>query len=725
MFTKLPHIAYLSSGHNTMYRLGKLKTLLHRNRLTLGTQDLHQSASQINRINKILIANRGEIACRITKTAKKLGVKTVAVYSDADRNSMHVEQADEAYYIGPANSSQSYLRQDKIISVAKKAKCQAVHPGYGFLSENTEFAELCQKENIVFIGPPASAIRDMGIKNTSKTIMTKAGVPIIEGYHGEDQTNETLLTEARKIGFPLMIKAVRGGGGKGMRIALTESDFAEALESARTESEKAFGDSAVLLEKYIAEPRHVEVQIFADKYENVVYLFERDCSVQRRHQKVIEEAPAPGISQKLRKELGEAAIRAAKAVGYVGAGTVEFIMDRNNHSFHFMEMNTRLQVEHPVTEAITGLDLVEWQLRVASGEELPLKQEQITLKGHAFEARIYAENPRNGFLPGAGQLLYLKHPEAADNVRVETGVRQNDEVSVHYDPMIAKLVVWGKDRREALDILRSKLSEYNIAGLDTNIEFIKTLCVHSKFVNGEVHTGFIEENFEELFPKLQISNDVLIQGALATILHDNANSLSMSLETKDPFSPFAVEIGLRLNHVLKHTFNFNVGKESHIVETKFAEPDVYLMRVNRLGPWRKVSGTLKKTNDDALELATEIDGVIIKSRIVKLNNNLHIFTKNREWQLVLPAPKFMSLSLNQAEQNPCAALSPMPGLVDKIFVNKGDVVKKGDSLLVIVAMKMEHIIKASVDGIVEDVLCCKGDNVAKNKLLVKLTEAKI
>lgn len=705
-----------------MYHFGKFKSAFHRSLLIPHARASHQSASQIDRISKILIANRGEIACRITKTAKKLGVRTVAVYSEADRNSMHVEQADEAYCIGPAQSSQSYLRQDKIISVAKRAKCQAVHPGYGFLSENTEFAELCQKENIIFIGPPASAIRDMGIKNTSKAIMTRAGVPVIEGYHGEDQTNETLLAEAKKIGFPLMIKAVRGGGGKGMRIARRESDFVEALESARTESEKAFGDTAVLLEKYVVEPRHVEVQIFADKHGNAVYLFERDCSVQRRHQKVIEEAPAPGISQRLRQELGEAAVRAAKAVGYVGAGTVEFILDRNDHSFHFMEMNTRLQVEHPVTEAITGLDLVEWQLRVASGEKLPLRQEQINLNGHAFEARIYAENPRNGFLPGAGQLLYLKPPEATDNVRVETGVRQNDEVSVHYDPMIAKLVVWGKDRSEALNVLVSKLSDYNIAGLDTNIEFIKDLCAHPKFQRGEVHTGFIEENFEQLFPELRTSSGVLIQGTLASILHEDMESLRASLETKDPLTPFAVETGLRLNHVLNRTFRFDVGKESNTVEVRYTEPDVYLMRVNGLGPWRRVTGTLKRT-DGALELFAEIDGVVAKARTVKLDNKLHIFTKDREWQLVVPTPKFVTAITSQAEQNPYTALSPMPGLVDKIFVSKGDTVKKGDSLLVIVAMKMEHIIKASIDGTVEDVLCSTGDNVAKHKLLVKLAKA--
>ncbi|XP_014472322.1 PREDICTED: methylcrotonoyl-CoA carboxylase subunit alpha, mitochondrial [Dinoponera quadriceps] len=707
-----------------MFHVGKLKSLLY-TQLTLYARNSYQSTSPVNRISKILIANRGEIACRIMKTAKKLGVRTVAVYSEADRNSMHVEEADEAYYIGPALSSESYLRQDKIILVAKQAKCQAIHPGYGFLSENTEFAKLCEKEDMIFIGPPASAIRDMGIKNTSKAIMTKAGVPIIEGYHGNDQSNAMLLAEAKKIGFPLMIKAVRGGGGKGMRIAPKESDFIEALESARTESQKAFGDSAVLLEKYVAEPRHVEVQIFADKHGNAVYLFERDCSVQRRHQKVIEEAPAPGISWKVRQEIGEAAVRAAKAVGYVGAGTVEFIMDRNDHSFYFMEMNTRLQVEHPVTEAITGLDLVEWQLRVASGEELPLKQEEIHLNGHAFEARIYAENPRNGFLPGAGQLVYLRPPQAMNSrIRIETGVRQNDEVSVHYDPMIAKLVVSGKDRSEALSILRSQLSKYNIAGLDTNIEFIKDLCVHPKFRSGEVHTGFIEEHFEQLFPELHVSNEILIQGALASILYEDMDSLNVSVETKDPFSPFSVETGLRLNHSLKHTFHFDIGKENNTIEVKYVEPDVYMMRVNKLGPWRKVSGTMKKREDDALELSAEIDGVIGKARMVKLNNKLHIFTEDREWQLIIPTPKFVTAFASQTEQNPHTALSPMPGLVDKIFVSKGDAVKKGDSLLVIVAMKMEHIIKASADGIVEEMLCSIGDNVAKNKLLVKLAENK-
>lgn len=417
---------------------------------------------KITPINKLLIANRGEIACRVVNTAKRIGVQTVAVYSDADARSLHVQVADEAYHIGPAASQKSYLRGDKIIEVAKKSGCQAIHPGYGFLSESVEFAELCQKEGIIFMGPPSSAIRDMGIKSTSKHIMSAAGVPIINGYHGEDQSDEKLIAEAKKIGFPLMIKAVRGGGGKGMRIANTEADFMESLQSARTESEKAFGDSSMLLERYVRSPRHVEVQIFADKYGDAVYLFERDCSVQRRHQKIIEEAPAPGLSEELRRELGEAAVRAAKAVGYVGAGTVEFILDKEDLSFHFMEMNTRLQVEHPISEMITGTDLVEWQIRVASGEPLPLTQDQIKRNGHAFEARIYAEDPRGGFLPGAGPLHHLSTPIPNSNVRVETGVRQGDEVSVHYDPMIAKLVVWGENRTQALDSLISRLTDYHV-----------------------------------------------------------------------------------------------------------------------------------------------------------------------------------------------------------------------------------------------------------------------
>ncbi|CAD6996462.1 unnamed protein product [Ceratitis capitata] len=485
------------------------------------------------------------------RTARRLGVRTVAVYSDPDEHSLHTSIADEAYRVGEAASAASYLRGQHIIDIAKRASCQAIHPGYGFLSESVEFAELCQRENIIFMGPPSTAIRDMGIKSTSKAIMDAAGVPIINGYHGEDQTDERLQAEADKIGFPLMIKAVRGGGGKGMRIAENKEDFLTALNSARNESQKSFGDSSVLLERYVRSPRHVEVQVFADQYGDAVYLWERDCSVQRRHQKIIEEAPAPGLPEQLRRQLGEAAVRAAKAVGYVGAGTVEFIMDKEDLSFHFMEMNTRLQVEHPISEMITGTDLVEWQIRIAGGERLPLTQEQIGRKGHAFEARIYAENPRGGFLPGAGPLRYLATPQPNDYVRVETGVREGDEVSVHYDPMIAKLVVWGENRAQALNSLIARLREYHITGLETNINFLIDLAAHPEFQEGNVHTGFIDEHFETLFPPIEIKDEELCKAAIALVLNES-QVFGSNAGKNDPFNAAQ---NARLNYSLIRSYN--------------------------------------------------------------------------------------------------------------------------------------------------------------------------
>lgn len=423
----------MTTNYSTTFSFCRLFSRIN-HRLLLRSFSTKQDV-KIKPIDKVLIANRGEIAARVMRTCKKLGIRTVAVFSEADANALHVSLADESYHIGPALSQKSYLRGEKIIEIAKLTGAQAIHPGYGFLSESVEFSDLCQREGVIFIGPPAGAIRDMGIKSTSKNIMNAAGVPCIGGYHGEDQSEVTLAKEAEKIGFPLMIKAVRGGGGKGMRIANSSEEFLSQLHSAISESEKSFGDGAVLLEKYVRSPRHVEVQVFADMYGNAVYLYERDCSVQRRHQKIIEEAPAPGLSEALRKELGEAAVRAAKAVNYVGAGTVEFILDKEDYSFHFMEMNTRLQVEHPITEMITGVDLVDWQIRIASGEPLPVTQEQIPRIGHAFEARIYAEDPKSNFLPIAGPLEHLVAPSIANgSVRVETGVQEGDDVSVHYDP---------------------------------------------------------------------------------------------------------------------------------------------------------------------------------------------------------------------------------------------------------------------------------------------------
>ncbi|KAI9069160.1 hypothetical protein FKP32DRAFT_1753998, partial [Trametes sanguinea] len=501
--------------------------------------------------DKILIANRGEIACRVIRTANKLGVKTVAVYSEVDANALHVRLADEAYCIGPAPSSESYLRIDKIIDVCKRSGAQAVHPGYGFLSENAEFAERLAKEGIVFIGPPASAIVSMGSKSESKNIMSAAGVPVVPGYHGTNQDPKLLQDEASRIGYPVLIKAVHGGGGKGMRIVHSASEFPEALASAQREALKGFGNADVLVEKYITRPRHVEVQVFADQRGGCVSLWERDCSVQRRNQKIIEEAPAPGLSPELRADLSAKAVAAAKAVNYVGAGTVEFIFDNDTQKFYFMEMNTRLQVEHPVTEMITGLDLVEWQLEVAAGNPLPLDQRSIPLVGHAFEARIYAENPRNNFLPDSGQLLYLSTPEPTHTfapsvaehhlaaspsasggagdfhpvvntsaaltpvVRLEQGFEQGAQIGVFYDPMIAKLVVHGRDRTEALRVLRRALEEYRVVGVATNVEFLRTLAGNDAFVRAEVETGFIPKHFDELFPPLpEPSHEVLAQAAL-------------------------------------------------------------------------------------------------------------------------------------------------------------------------------------------------------------------
>uniref|UniRef100_A0A6P7F7C2 Methylcrotonoyl-CoA carboxylase subunit alpha, mitochondrial n=1 Tax=Diabrotica virgifera virgifera TaxID=50390 RepID=A0A6P7F7C2_DIAVI len=535
--------------------------------------------STLRKIDKLLIANRGEIACRIVRTAKRLGVRTVAVYSDADEKSLHVSLADEAYRIGPATASQSYLRGDKLLEVAKKSGSQAIHPGYGFLSENVEFAERCQKEGIIFIGPPSSAIKDMGIKSTSKAIMSAAGVPIVEGYHGEDQSIETLKKEAKRIGFPVMIKAVRGGGGKGkIKMGLN----------------------------------HLIIDT------------------------------KPGLSSKLRNELGMAAVRAAKAVGYVGAGTVEFILDKKSHAFHFMEMNTRLQVEHPITEMITDTDLVEWQIKVASGEKLPLSQEEITLKGHAFEARIYAEDPRGGFLPGAGHLSYVSTPEAADDTRIETGVRQGDEVSIHYDPMIAKLVVWGKKREEGLSKLKAKLREYNITCIFQNVCYVAIPSYQLKFKD----------------------TDIIMTG--------------------------------RFNGDNRFSFSCDGGKtytDAHATITKFNNKNI---------------------------LTATINDIIYKTNVYRNEEVLALFGQEGKLQFSLPRPTYVT---QQEEESSTGlankAVSPMPGVLDKLLVKCGDTVKKGDSLFILIAMKMEYVVKASRDATISKVNFAVGDNVPKDSTIIQ------
>jgi 3-methylcrotonyl-CoA carboxylase alpha subunit len=448
--------------------------------------------------NKILIANRGEITCRVIRSARRLGIATVAVYSSADRNALHVEMADEAILIGDPPPRDSYLRGDMVLAAARRTGADAIHPGYGFLSENSDFCQQCSAEGVIFIGPPASAIEAMGSKSAAKRIMEQAGVPLVPGYHGDDQDSEILRAAANDMGYPVLLKAVAGGGGKGMRIVESADEFDRALAAAQREASKSFGNDVMLVEKYLRQPRHVEIQVFCDSHGNGVYLFERDCSVQRRHQKILEEAPAPDVDAKLRARMGEAAVEAANAIHYEGAGTVEFLLDRDG-TFYFMEMNTRLQVEHPVTEMITGLDLVEWQLRVAAGETLPLRQDQLSINGHAFEARIYAEDPANDFLPVTGTLSYLQAPAESRHVRIDTGVRQGDEVSVYYDPMIAKLVVWDEDRNSALKRLCKALADYRISGMTTNVDFLYNLASSSPFQQADLDTGFIERHHEEIF----------------------------------------------------------------------------------------------------------------------------------------------------------------------------------------------------------------------------------
>ncbi|XP_044266333.1 methylcrotonoyl-CoA carboxylase subunit alpha, mitochondrial [Tribolium madens] len=682
--------------------------------------------STLRKIDKLLIANRGEIACRVLRTARRLGVKTVAVYSDADKNSLHVSQADEAYNIGPPQASQSYLRADKIIEVAHKSGCQAIHPGYGFLSENVEFAESCEKNNLIFMGPPASAIRDMGIKSKSKEIMSKAGVPIIGGYHGEDQNRAKLKEEALKIGFPVMIKAVRGGGGKGMRIAFTESEFEEALESAKSESQKAFGDSVVLLEKFVQEPRHVEVQVFADMHGNAVHLFERDCSVQRRHQKIIEEAPAPGISEELRAELGAAAVRAAKAVGYVGAGTVEFILDRKSHNFHFMEMNTRLQVEHPITEMITGTDLVEWQIKVARGEKLPLTQEEIKLNGHAFESRIYAEDPSGGFLPGAGVLFYLSSPQVRDDMRIETGIREGGEVSVHYDPMIAKLVVWGQNRSESLLKMQSLLLHYNVAGLETNINFLLDLVRHPEFISGNVHTNFITENNDSLFKNKTVTQTQLIQAALSVVLEDELLDIKNAMSRKDQFNPFVVESGFRINHNLVRDVKMKFKDEEKCVKIKFVDHNTYDISLDEGKTWTKVQGEFYK-QENKFSLRSTIDGITTSVNVFRGDDIIAIFDDSGKVEFNLEKPSFVTIQEDESSSGGSLnrAVAPMPGVIDKVLVNSGDQVKKGDSLFVLIAMKMEHVVKADRDAVIENIYFKVGDNVQKDVTVIQFKEENV
>ncbi len=666
----------------------------------------------------ILIANRGEIACRVIKTARAMGIRTVAVYSEADAKARHVRLADEAHLIGPPAARDSYLVTEKIIAAAQKSGAQAIHPGYGFLSENAAFADVCAKVGVTFIGPPADAIRAMGLKDAAKALMEKAGVPVVPGYHGPDQSDKTLTSAAKKIGFPLLIKAVAGGGGKGMRRVDSMQDFAAALEGARREAASAFGNDAVLIEKYVTKPRHVEIQVFADGHGNAVYLFERDCSLQRRHQKVIEEAPAPGMPEEMRRAMGEAAVKAALAIGYQGAGTVEFIVDGSRglrpDGFYFMEMNTRLQVEHPVTEKITGQDLVEWQLRVAAGEPLPLTQDQLRIRGHAVEARLYAEDPARGFLPATGKLLRLKLPQGDAHVRVDAGVEEGDLVSVHYDPMIAKVIAWGETREAALRRLKGALQGSVVAGLTTNLPFLARIMGHAAFRAGDVDTGFIDRHLSDLIPADGKADDrTLALAALDHLLALDENYRAQAAATSDRWSPWASANGWRMNGETSLVLRFDDNGEIRDVGVAFTASGYVLGLANG-----EIAARAARRADGAL--VADLAGDKISAEVVRAGNDIYVTVGGVTRKLKFYDP---GVAADLSSDAGGGIVSPMPGKVMRVMAKAGDKVKRGAPLLILEAMKMEHTLIAPADGVVKKLSAVEGEQVSEGAVLA-VVEAK-
>ncbi|XP_072956708.1 methylcrotonoyl-CoA carboxylase subunit alpha, mitochondrial [Typha angustifolia] len=695
-------------------------------------------------IEKILVANRGEIACRVMRTARRLGIRTVAVYSDADRTSLHVKSADEAVRIGPPPARSSYLNASAIVEAALRTGAQAIHPGYGFLSESADFAQLCEDEGLAFIGPPASAIRDMGDKSASKRIMGAAGVPLVPGYHGAEQDIEFLKSEAEKIGYPILIKPTHGGGGKGMRIVQGPGDFVDSLLGAQREAAASFGISTILLEKYITQPRHVEVQVFGDKHGNVIHLYERDCSLQRRHQKIIEEAPAPNVTNEFQSHLGEAAVSAAKAVGYHNAGTVEFIMDTLSGQFYFMEMNTRLQVEHPVTEMVVGQDLVEWQIRVANGEPLPITQEQVPLNGHAFEARIYAENVPRGFLPATGTLHHYRPVPANPTVRVETGVEEGDTVSMHYDPMIAKLVVWGESRNAALVKLKNCLLNFQIAGLPTNIMFLQGLAGHWAFENGLVETHFIEHYRNDL--QIDSTDKAPDKAAaelgamlVAACISEKDNIISReSLNENKHLSLWYTHPPFRMHHTNKSVVELEWDKEldgfckellrlditympdgSYFIEIENGDSHGLDVKVVHIGnnDYRVDAGGLQ-TN---VTLAFYSKDSSKHIHIWHGEHHHHYRQTVRVEQSVDDASQSKP-SFEMTSQPKGSVLAPMAGLVVKVLVEDGASVEEGQSILVLEAMKMEHVVKSPRAGFVDGLKVTPGQQIFDTTVLFTIKD---
>ncbi len=669
---------------------------------------------------KILIANRGEIACRVAATARRMAIRTVAVYSDADANARHVRACDEAVYLGGSAPRDSYLRWERIIEAAKTTGAQAVHPGYGFLSENEEFAKACAEAGLVFIGPPASAIQAMGLKAESKQLMEKAGVPLVPGYHGAGQDPQMLRQEADRIGYPVLIKASAGGGGKGMRAVDRAGDFEAALASCKREAINSFGDDAVLVEKYVQRPRHIEIQVFGDTHGNCVYLFERDCSVQRRHQKVLEEAPAPGMTEAMRKEMGEAAVAAARAVNYVGAGTVEFIVEQRaggEMNFFFMEMNTRLQVEHPVTEAITGHDLVEWQLRVASGERLPMKQDELQIGGHAIEARICAESPDNNFLPATGRLDVARWPEhvafcrnadsepfhAPAPVRIDTGFGEGDAISPYYDSMIAKLIVHGATREQALARLDEALAQTHIVGINTNVQFLRHVVGSKSFAQADLDTALIPREESVLFKQERLGMPLAVACAIARTLVQEE-----TLATADPFSR---RDGWRSHGINVRPFEFEFHGETLKAELSYLHDGALMLKCG------DIFGAISFACHGE-ELDVQFAGRRTRASVYASGEMNHVFTPSAATQ-ILAIDLLAHAGVAHAEAGRLTA--PMPGKVVSFSVKAGDKVSKGQALAVMEAMKMEHTIAAPTDGTVAELLYSPGDQVNEGAELLKIS----
>ncbi|HVJ43330.1 MAG TPA: biotin carboxylase N-terminal domain-containing protein [Dongiaceae bacterium] len=684
----------------------------------------------IKSIRKILIANRGEIACRVVRTARRMGIGTVAVFSEVDHAALHVEAADEAYPLGGVSARESYLAMDKVLAAAKASGADAIHPGYGFLSENAGFAAACADAGIIFIGPTAETIRAMGSKSAAKRLMQAAKVPLVPGYHEEDQTPGVLAEAADRIGYPVLIKATAGGGGKGMKIVETADDFPDALSSAQREAQNAFGDDRVLVERYLTRPRHIEMQIFADAHGNVLHLFERDCSIQRRHQKVVEEAPAPGMTADRRAMMGAAAVAAARSVGYHGAGTVEFIVEGDD--FYFMEMNTRLQVEHPVTEAITGLDLVEWQIRVARGEALPWRQEEIRAQGHAIEVRLYAEDPARDFLPQTGHLDHLHLPEDLTGIRVDTGFRTGDSVSMHYDPMLAKIIAYGDDRAAAVMRLRAALARTEVVGFGNNRAFLHRLLCHPAFAAAELDTGFIARHQAELLPSPAPARDRFIALAALALLGRATMEARRAADPTDPFSPW------NMASFWSNTPAFRQSDPEKVAEKvapadeagagfllHFADHDRRLS----LRVWPTGEGTfalrlpdgalldLAGTLSDDGDLNARIDGIPVKARAIFSGDRLDLFCNGDEHGFGLWDPRD---GVAGAESRADRILSPMPGSVIAVQVKVGDHVTEGMSLMIVEAMKMEHTIRAPREGVIAALPFAKGDLVTEGAELVVL-----